>query len=111
MKVFKKNRSFGFIAALIFLSAFVIGIFYFSNNGHADPGENVGVLIIGLAEPQYMNEGVEGWKNYLSGYANGALAMVPGIDLDILSGPLFNSTLAIFEVRPNSLRARLIPRF
>jgi len=92
MKVFKKNRSFGFIAALIFLSAFVIGIFYFSNNGHADPGENVGVLIIGLAEPQYMNEGVEGWKNYLSGYANGALAMVPGLNLDILSDPLFKAT-------------------
>ncbi len=92
MNVFKKNRSFGFIAGLFFLSAFVTGIFYFPNNGYADPGENVGVLIVGLAEPQYMNEGVEGWKNYLSGYANGALAAVPGLNLDMLSGSIFKAT-------------------
>ena len=93
MNALKKVRDFSFGVTAVFLLSLTIGVFYSPGNGYADaPDLNIGVIIIGLAEPQYMNEGVEGWKNYLSGYANGALAMIPGLDLDLLSDPLFGMT-------------------
>ena len=47
--------------------------------------QRVGVMLIGVGEPENMEAGVEAWQSFLKNYMAGGMGLIPGIHLDKLA--------------------------